>query len=198
VEGKENDRLDVSILRSIAGPIDLPDTVPELRIVDSVIDGEDNAAISAPGSQVRIETSTIDGTSETRSLEASESLFSGVVIVERRQVGCVRFSHVPVGSRTPRRYRCQPDLALKDIKDPVERASIQTRLTPLFTSTNYGDPAYYQMRPTCAREICTGAEDGSEMGVFHYLRQSQREANLRAALDEYLRFGIEAGIFYVV
>jgi hypothetical protein len=35
------------------------------------------------------------------------------------------------------------------------------------------------------------------MGVFGILEQPQREANLKAALEEYLRFGLEAGIFYV-
>ena len=35
------------------------------------------------------------------------------------------------------------------------------------------------------------------MGAFHDLYQPQRETNLRVALDEYLRFGLEAGIFYV-
>jgi hypothetical protein len=35
------------------------------------------------------------------------------------------------------------------------------------------------------------------MGVFNHLQQPQREANLRAALEEYLRFGLEAGLFYV-
>jgi hypothetical protein len=35
------------------------------------------------------------------------------------------------------------------------------------------------------------------MGVFNQLKQPQREANLRTALEEYLRFGLEAGIFYV-
>ena len=34
------------------------------------------------------------------------------------------------------------------------------------------------------------------MGAFHYLFQPQRETNLRVRLDEYLRFGLEAGIFY--
>jgi hypothetical protein len=33
------------------------------------------------------------------------------------------------------------------------------------------------------------------MGAFHNLYQPRREANLRAALGEYLRFGLEAGIF---
>jgi hypothetical protein len=33
--------------------------------------------------------------------------------------------------------------------------------------------------------------------VFCSLKQPQREGNLRIALDEYLRFGLEAGIFFV-
>ena len=41
-----------------------------------------------------------------------------------------------------------------------------------------------------------GADDEGEMGVFHDLYQPQREANLRVRLEEYLRFGLEAGIFY--
>jgi hypothetical protein len=48
----------------------------------------------------------------------------------------------------------------------------------------------------CAIEITTGADDQAEMGAFHNLQQPRREANLRTALDEYLRFGLEAGIFY--
>ena len=37
---------------------------------------------------------------------------------------------------------------------------------------------------------------GSRVGAFHNLYQPQREANLRARLKEYLRFGLETGIFY--
>ena len=49
----------------------------------------------------------------------------------------------------------------------------------------------------CAVEIRTGAEDEAEIGAFHTLYQPQRETNLRVRLEEYLRFGLEAGIFYV-
>ena len=35
------------------------------------------------------------------------------------------------------------------------------------------------------------------MGAFCMLQQPQRLANLQIALDEYLRFGLEAGIFFV-
>ena len=32
--------------------------------------------------------------------------------------------------------------------------------------------------------------------AFRVLQQPQREANLRASLDEYLRFGLEAGLIF--
>jgi hypothetical protein len=34
------------------------------------------------------------------------------------------------------------------------------------------------------------------MGAYHDLFEPQRETNLRVRLAEYLRFGLEAGIFY--
>ena len=35
-----------------------------------------------------------------------------------------------------------------------------------------------------------------QTGPFHDLFQPQRESNIRARLSEYLRFGLEAGVFY--
>ena len=193
----QNSRLRISIMRSIVGPIALPGTVPDLYIQDSIVEGQNPNAIKAPGATTDIQTSTILGPSSMRSLNASECIFADPVLVERRQIGCIRYSYVPEGSRTPRCHRCQPDLALQAAADPDQQASIRKRLTPQFTSTAYGDPAYAQLGLTCALEISTGAEDGSEMGVFSHLKQPQREINLHTALDEYLRFGLEAGIFYV-
>jgi hypothetical protein len=119
---------------------------------------------------------------------------------------------VPYGSRTPQRYRCQPDLAIGTATSAEEerlrrkltslergelRQRILERLAPSFTSSRYGNAAYAQLGPVCPSEIRTGAADGAEMGVFCFLKQPQRESNLRSSLDEYLRFGLEAGIFYV-
>ena len=42
----------------------------------------------------------------------------------------------------------------------------------------------------------TGEGEGGEIGVMNALAQPQREINLRVRLDEYLRFGLRAGIFY--
>jgi hypothetical protein len=44
--------------------------------------------------------------------------------------------------------------------------------------------------------ICQGADDRAEMGAFHNLFQAQRQNNLSQRLVEYLRFGLEAGVFF--
>ncbi|HYW47853.1 MAG TPA: hypothetical protein VE959_33610 [Bryobacteraceae bacterium] len=200
----ENSPLNITIQRSICGPIDVPDTVPSLSMVDSIVDAGTGVAIRAPGSDANIQSSTIFGTvgnataSGVRTLQAGNSIFLDLVNVERTQAGCVRFCYVPSDiSRTPRRYRCQPDLALTGIIDPAVEAGIRGRLGPLFTSIVYGDPGYAQLSAACAKEIRAGADNGAEMGAFYFLEQPQRDSNLRIALLEYLRFGLQAGIFYV-
>jgi len=109
--------------------------------------------------------------------------WSAPLIAERRQEGCVRFCYVPPGAVTPRRFRCVPD-------------ADHPAVLPHFTSLRYGDPGYGQLRPATDKSIRQGADDESEMGVLHDLFQPQRETNLRIRLDEYLRFGLHAGVFY--
>lgn len=194
----QNGRLTISLDRSICGPLRLTDLVPSLHLGDSIVDPAGVAtAIAASGAAADIQQTTVLGAVDVQRIEAGNALFIGIVTAGRRQEGCVRFSHVPDGSMTPRRFRCQPDLAMTDISDPDVAARIRAELAPAFASTRYGDPDFVQLALTCARELRTGAEDGSEMGAFSSLKQPQREANLRVALDEYLRSGLEAGLFFV-
>jgi hypothetical protein len=192
--GKRNAGLTIALERSICGPIALADAIPDLTVSDSIVDGP----VAATGATARIQSSTLLDTCAVHTLSASNTIFAGVVTAQRRQVGCVRFCFVPAnpGVRVPRRYRCQPDLALKDVPT-ADQAAIVARLVPSFTSTAYGHPAYGQLARSCPPEIATGAADGSEMGVFSSLKQPQRAANLQTVVDEYLRFGLEAGVFYV-
>jgi hypothetical protein len=69
------------------------------------------------------------------------------------------------------------------------------RIRPVFQSLRFGDPGYCRLDDSCPVEIREGADDGSEMGVFHDLFQPQRIANLRTRFEEYLRFGLESAIF---
>jgi hypothetical protein len=221
VTGSDVTDLNVLINRSIVGAIEMPAECQSLVVRDSIVDApvesgsQDSAraAIAAdknaakPGPVTTLERVTVFGEVYVKILKlASEVVFTSPVIAERRQEGCVRFSVVPVPdeSFTPRRYQCQPDLAITQKEKELERnllpdeyVQLVMRLRPQFTSRRYGQPAYAQLSIPCAEEIKTGAEDGSEMGAFCMLQQPQREANLRTALDEYLRFGLEAGIFLV-
>jgi hypothetical protein len=213
----------VTIEHSIVGSIQvvedevLADPVP-IRISDSLLDatGEQREALGAPGrpvahARLTILRSTVFGEVQVHAVELAEnSLFEGLLRVARRQTGCVRFCSVLPGSRTPRRFHCQPDLAERaeqaeqaetaGIADPAERAAARDRarqrVRPQFESRRYGTPAYGRLALTCAAEIRRGADDESEMGVYHDLYEPQREANLRARLDEYTPAGLDAGLIF--
>lgn len=215
VADEPNPELRVELQSSILGLLRLPESMTDLSIRDCILDSSrsglpalaaNDAGEAAP--KATLERTTVFGSVSVRELTlASEALFTQPVVAQRRQSGCSRFCFLPGGSRVPRRYRCQPDLALGgfaeshhttvDELSESARAAVEIRVTPTFTSVRYGDPEYAQLSRTCADEIRAGADDGSEIGVFQHLRQPQRETNLRIALEEYLRFGLEAGIFYV-
>ena len=204
----------VTLDHCIVGPVVAAEGA-EVRANDSVIDAsaEDEVAYCgraagtgtvtsaadrqtgdglAAGGHLTLEACTVLGKLHAERLDVSNSLLVAAragggdpwpapVWAERRQVGCIRFSFVPPGSRTPRRFQCAG-------ADPAQR--------PNHTSRRYGDPGYMQLRRSTHPAIRTGASDESEMGVTHELYAPQREANLRIRLDEYLRYGLEAGIFY--
>jgi hypothetical protein len=70
-------------------------------------------------------------------------------------------------------------------------------VSPHFTSTHFGDPAYAQLRLDSSRQIREGAADGSEIGAFHDLDQVLAEENLHEVLEEYLPSGMHVSIHYV-
>lgn len=181
----------------------------EISLADSVLDAtkpEFEALYGPDGTHahatLRVVRSTVFGLVRAHAISLAEnSIFSGRVRVARTQAGCVRFCYVPPGSRTPRRHNCQPDSALSplrgnDAATVAERSRTEMRVRPVFNSVRYGTPAYCQLAETCPREISRGADDESEMGVYHDLFQPQREANLRARLDEFTPAGVDAGIIF--
>ncbi len=218
-------QIENSILGSIVVSQNEVTTDPiTISISDSILDSTNNAleALSGPETtfahaDLSIVRSTVFGTVRTHSIALAEnSIFNGRVAVVRSQRGCVRFCYVPPGSRTPRRYHCQPDgveaaaaerlreTALQVNAWPPSQSAIDAaqkpereRVRPRFNSVRYGTPTYCQLAETCAIEIKRGADDESEIGVFHDLFQPQREANLRVRLDEYAPAGIDAGLVFV-
>jgi hypothetical protein len=208
----------LKIEHSIVGPIQVEtDEVKSepvrVYISDSIVDATDRErfAISSPTLPIAyvaltIARSTIIGQIATHAIPLAEnSIFDGLVRVARRQMGCVRFCWVPRGSRTPRRYECQPDAALAKLAaaSPADQQPSEqekeieaNRVRPQFNSERYGTPPYCQLADTCAEEITRGAEDEAEMGVFHDLFQPQRADNLRARLEQFMPAGMAAAIIF--
>jgi hypothetical protein len=215
-----------------------------IYISDSILDGvgPERVVFSAPTdlhahAALTILRSTVLGKVLAHTIELAENcIFDDLVRVVRSQRGCMRFCYItkecaPGGhrveeiehggedcdhphSRTPRRFCCQPDMAMdaaeKELRE--DQPSLETEpgedeinavrriarnsVRPRFCSKLYGRPDYCRLEGSCPEEIVRGAEDESEMGVFQDLFQPQREANLRARLDEYTVAGMDAGIIY--
>ncbi len=267
------ERLRLRLTFCVTGVLRLPPGLAALDVEDSILDSVDETKaqpgdLPGPppkkgqatvfGPALAIRRSTVFGSLVTRELRfASGVLFQRPVRVERRHLGCVRFSYLPPGSETPRRFRCQPDLAVeratrepleklaarwslavqKDLeelarkagfasaskmrlREPLkvsererqldqarskerqelvarERKLVEARLEPGFTSTRYGEAGYAQLDREAARELAGGGEEGSEIGGFSFLEEPRRRAQLQTLLEEYLRFGMDAGVFNV-
>ena len=211
----------LTIQHSIVGAIqvdrnDATEDPGSIRISDSIVDATSpsRVALGAPESLCAYATLTIlrctvFGQIQTHEIALAENcIFMGSILACRRQQGCMRFCYVPPGSRTPRRYECQPDLVDQAVAalfskgdiTAVERATLQTRerlrVEPEFNSIRYGASTYCQLASVCACEIKRGASDESEMGVFHDLFQPQRLANLKTRLNEFSPAGMDAGVIF--
>ena len=200
------------------------DPIP-VCISDSILDATDTEleALGAPGCRVahavlNIQRSTVLGQVQVHAIALAENcIFLGRITVARRQCGCMRFCYITSDSRTPKRYQCQPDLAkqriVSEVRDQHKTSSISEaqlkaeiqvaqqrecdRVRPQLNSNRYGWPSYCQLAETTASEITCGADDESEMGVFHDLYQPQRTENLRTRLEEYTPAGTQVGIIFM-
>ena len=190
----------VTLEQCIVGPLRI-DEDATMSLTDCIVDAGSPEAIAyegtvagEPGAEMNIQDSTVIGKLHVRLMRlASDTIFfaqlaagdswAAPLWVERKQEGCLRFCFTSEGSLLPRHFHCVPNAQ-------------HPRVLPHFTSLRYGDPGYAQLRRATDRAIREGASDGGEIGVMHPLHQPQRETNLRIRLDEYLRFGLRAGIFY--
>ena len=176
-----------SILGSILADSDEVDTEPlALSVQDSIIDATDigYSAVSASDcraayARLTMRRCTVIGSIWVHAVALLEnSIVLDEVDVADRQSGCVRFCWLPDTSRTPRRFDCVSDLP------------------PRFDSLRYGDPAYPRLRLDCPQEIWRGADDDSELGVYHDLYQPQRTDTLRSRLADYTPATHRVGILF--
>ncbi len=167
---------------------------------NSIFDATDrtNVAYTAldnfgPGGALTLEGCTVVGKVHSTLLTlVSDSIFWAALaagdswttplIADRKQQGCVRFSFLPIGAITPRRFEC------------VEEALGSPQ--PIFFATRYGHPGYLKLLASTPDAIRRGADDAGEMGAFHFVLGPLREADLRIRMQEYLPVGLEFGVIY--
>jgi hypothetical protein len=183
----------ISAERSILGAIAAAELV-SVSLCDSILDATDRAqpayaAITGPlgGGALSLTGCTVVGTVHASVLTlVSNSIIWAApagLVADRKQTGCVRFSFLPYGSLTPRRFEC------------VEQAVAAPQ--PIFISFRYGGrPGYLKMLACTDDTIRRGADDGGEMGAFHFVLAPQRETDLNVRLQEYLPVGLSAGLIY--
>lgn len=133
--------------------------------------------------QTNLTRCTVLGPAEIHELQASECILAAVITVENYQQGCVRFSGWALGSQLPRQY--------ESVQIPPS--------APLFTSQDFGQPGYGQLRDGADHEILAGAvgatisagaEDGSEMGAFAGQKNGIKERAILTKFEEYMPLGL--------
>jgi hypothetical protein len=185
--------------RSILGALRTHQLVP-VELSDTIIDATARTLVAyaaidgaAGGGALTMTGCTVVGKVHATLLSlVSDSIFwaacaagdgwaSGLV-ADRKQEGCVRFSFLPYKAVTPRRFEC------------VEEALASAQ--PVFLAERYGHPAYLKLLAGTDDAIRRGADDGGEMGAFHYLLLPERESDLKTRVQEYLPAGLEFGVIY--
>jgi hypothetical protein len=190
----------LTLTRVISGPVAADDS-GSTRITDSIVDATSPYYVAHAGSDLAsagpdlcVEGSTVIGKVRARTVTlASDSIFYArlgardpwlaPVWASRRQAGCVRFCWLPPGSVTPRRYECLP---------PAAQA---TTLEPRFIGRRYGDPSYLLLSGDCPLAVWAGADNGSQLGVYRQIQETEAVANVALRAPEYLPAQLEAGIF---
>ena len=166
----ENSIIGSLIERGLGG--NAPCTAAEIRISDSIIVNYDGTpALSLGSAEVELDRVTMFGDCHCGQAHISESIIEGEVRVEDAQASCFRFSAARSGGRIPAQY---------------ESVILPLGLPPdSFVSERFGDPGFCQLSETCPAEVATGAENGSEMGVFNRALDPIKRADLRSKVQEY-------------
>lgn len=192
------------VARCISGPLAASATA-SVRVTNCIVDANSPCCVAyagadgySAGADLHIEDSTVIGKVRTRTLTlASNTIFfartgrrdpwPAALWCSRRQTGCVRFCVLPLGAITPRRYECLPP----DIADPADVA----RFAPAFITLRYGQPGYALLSGDVPLAIWQGADNGSQIGAYYCIQETEAVANVQIRLPEYLPVLLEGGVF---
>jgi hypothetical protein len=193
--------LEVALTLSICGPIESGEFVT-VCACESILDARNNTQIAytsvnganhGAGGALTLTGCTVIGKVHAVQLTlvsncifwsklALNDTWTAPLIADRKQAGCVRFTYLPVKADTPRRFKC----VQQELAGPQ----------PIFFSQRYGQPGYVKLLPSTSSKIRMGANDGGEMGAFHFLLAPLREEDVSIRMQEYMPVGLEFGLIY--
>jgi hypothetical protein len=191
----------LNLVRCISGPIGAAEG-GTTQICSCIVDSGSRCAVAyaacdmaSEGADLHIEGSTVIGKVRVRTMQlASNTIFfaslarndswSAALWCTRRQAGCVRFSFLPATAIVPQQFQCLPP-------NPSQEALF----LPSFISLRYGDPSYGLLSGDTPVAVWTGADNGSQMGAWYFLQQTEGVTNAQIRAPEYVPFGLEVGIF---
>lgn len=151
-------------------------TTPVINACDTLF-----ARVQTARSLTRLEYCTVLDRCVVEALQASDCLFTCSIRKDHASDIppddlCLRYSRV-IAAQQP---------------EGIGEKNRNTRERPVFFGAHFGDSGAGVLHPACDEAIRTGAEDGSEMGAFHFLHLSLRVQAVHDKLQAYLPIGQEA------
>jgi hypothetical protein len=140
-------------------------------------------ALGSTTGTVQLTRCTVLGPSFVHRLEASECVLDDRMLVEDNQHGCVRFTAWTTGSVLPQQY--------ESVEIPPG--------APIFTSRDFGQPGYCQLRTDADRAILAGGPrpsiteggpTGSEIGVYAREMNAIKRKSLLIKFQEFMPLGL--------
>ncbi|MCH8532481.1 MAG: hypothetical protein LAT65_16645 [Saccharospirillum sp.] len=139
------------------------------------------SSVQTARSLTRLEYCTVLDRCVVEGLQASDCLFTCSIRKDHAtdippEELCLRYSRV-ISAQQP---------------EGIGEKNRNTRERPVFFGAAFGDSGAGVLHPASDEAIRTGAEDGSEMGAFHFLHLSLRVQAVQDKLQAYLPIGQEA------
>ena len=157
----------------ITGPVKTSANVVSAAFTDAAVQNTTFAtALDMATTAVSLEHVTVIGDTLAPTLMASNAILFGQVTLGDAANSCFRYTRYPQEVTGVRLFR-------------------STTLLPIFSSFQFGHPAYLGLSVNTPAALRRGGEEGGEMGVWYAAGIPWREQNVMLKLREYLPVGLK-------
>ena len=192
----------LSLNRVISGPV-AADPSGTTRICDSIIDATSpyyvayaGADLASAGADLHIEDSTVIGKVRARTIILASDTHLPCSSGPPRPLARRRLGQPPAGRLRPllraavRLHHAAP------LRVPAPRPPRRSpRWSPPSSRSATGSPAYALLSGDVPMAIWTGADNGSQLGVYLQIQETEAVSNVQLRAPEYLPALLESGIF---